>query len=304
MGIERRGMGRKEPSRTDGNIFDEENRQDTEHLLNPAEFWEEMVGELDKVIADYFPKTAVDFFQPPNKNRLREDYKESKRKFSSQNSKLHTSQAFAAAAAIRYVDDFIDEALWQDLPNYNKDDIESKYAEFLEKAHAIASRYDKTIPHELVSLPKLELHLYLNPDQETFDTNIEELVRLKSLDLHYINTVIRGQKYNRKDLNESVYMSGAIEDYGRDFMDNSWETDTDFNLFSHIVENNLDPQKLEDLVLSNLSELDSGLAYYARNRSYGSMSRWASQHLPAKTSFVERASAILYGLDNYRNQAA
>ena len=100
---------------------------------------------------------------------------------------------FMAVAAIRYVDDFIDQALWPGIPDFDPDDLSRRFEVFLRDALRAVQSFDPCMPERILMLPRLEMHLALYPRQDVFDHNFMNLFSCKAFDMLYIYQRIRGR---------------------------------------------------------------------------------------------------------------
>lgn len=148
--------------------------------------------------------------------------------------------ALIAAAIVRYVDNFIDEALWPRIHEYKKEVIEPYFRSFLERALAIAHFWDKNMPDEIIDLPLTELDLEFDPSQDNFDRKFAKIVQQKSFDMAYIDKLfskipidVSNQSYSY-----SWYTGKSLSDLYRDFNDKDPQ---DFNIYQHIIRHHLDP---------------------------------------------------------------
>ena len=267
-----------------------------------GEIWNELIEELDQLIRDYFPIIARDYFKAPSQERLKTCFGNCFEE-SSPPEELATTpgyrRAFTAASAIRYIDDFIDEALWSNLVREDLKGIEERVSAFLDSVHHVVALFDPRIPYQLTQLPLLELHLWLNPTQEAFDSNLEDLIRLKALDMRYVESTTFDIPFYSTRSNRSLELRRGLEDYSRDFMYDSWEHDCDFNLFAHLRRSKLNPRLLQNLLLEQLSIIDCKLATKAVMKNFQALE--STNHLPVQDSnYVDAAANILIALESFR----
>lgn len=230
----------------------------------PVEY-QEMIQQLREAIADYFPEDAGRF-QPPSFGRFVESFEVSISAFSRDSTERQmedhdlVADAFIAAAAIRYVDNFLDEVLWPARKEYDPKIFEDLVKGFLERSFIIAKVYEPNMPREILRLPFLELELELHPSQASFDQHVRDLFYFKSYDMSYVESLWFHDKRKHKtmlsDIAPDAYIGVAIRDFARDFMDDRYLTDTDFNLFRFIRENHLDPKVLKDFLQESVEKLD------------------------------------------------
>ncbi len=233
-------------------VEDRQERKEKE----PSDYLQ-MIESLKDAIEAYFPEDASQF-DPPTYSRFLESFESSLHNIQNRigiAGDIQVSQqdrAFIAAAAIRYVDDFLDETLWSRRTEYTPEVFEKLVKGFLERSYAIANVYDPTLPHDIIKLPLLELDLELHPTQENFDKQIQSLFHQKSYDMAYVAHRFfdkQGEKIFNTTKQED-YMGIAIGDYARDFNSTALEKDKDFNVFRYVREYNLNTFMLERLVLT------------------------------------------------------
>lgn len=225
---------------------------------------EKLRDDLDKVIQKYFPE-EFESFKPPTFSRLVQSYEESINQFRDQEDfdreyeGEENSRAFLAAAAIRYVDDFIDNCLWLYIKEYDPEIIRQRFSDFLHNALEITREYDPEMPDEILRLPTLEMEFALNPSQEFFDENIHKIFEYKSFDLAYVEQQYFGATpRNRMDkMNRWLYLGASAKDFSRDFTWENYTKESDFNIRNHIVENELNPDFLIDYVKTILKKINN-----------------------------------------------
>lgn len=175
-----------------------------------------------------------------------------------------------AASGIRYVDNFIDEALWPELERWRtgnvdmKRKIEERFKKFLKSCLRVVMDHDPYMPEEIIQLPQIELHLTLFPDQETFDANIKDYFFQKSFDLAYLDHLLyRTKSVTPEKWSEEErlrFMLIAIDDVSRDMEG----AGVDFDVFRHIDDNNIDPSTLVDFLEKILKQsAPNTFTYYA-----------------------------------------
>ncbi|MFH1536771.1 MAG: hypothetical protein ABID45_02170 [Patescibacteria group bacterium] len=212
---------------------------------------EQFAQEIDVVASRFFPDAMLRFQRPKMwkiYNMVR-DGKDFQRGDRFETSYCTTDEVFTAFA-IRYIDDFIDTAVWpyyfsrEEVSGKKPNDLEEIFNSFLIEALSVVRQRVPDMPNKILELPKLEMNLQMNPTQENFDNNVRNLIEFKSFDLHYMRKKFLGS-------GEDPYMHQvkACTDLFRDFNPKNLAKDTDFNIYRLIQDNDLDPQKLIDALL-------------------------------------------------------
>ena len=80
-----------------------------------------------------------------------------------------------SAAMIRYVDDFVDTALWPRIKEFDPADLEGRFESFLQETVEAMREFDPGLPDSIADLLRLEMHLAVHPKQENFDQHFENL---------------------------------------------------------------------------------------------------------------------------------
>ncbi|MDY6973413.1 MAG: geopeptide radical SAM maturase, partial [Thermodesulfobacteriota bacterium] len=222
----------------------------------------EMTESLDRIMARYFPQ-LIKSFRPPSLDRMISFYRNTERIISEyilgkgKNTKGHTSiveGAFIAVSAIRYIDDFIDNVLWPNIPEWDPAELSDVFDKFLLEALATVREFDPDMPQEAIELPRLEMHLALYPGQDDFDQNFRRLFEHKSLDMFYVYKKIHGSPGATTEP-EKLSRLGLI-DYIRDFSADSIAVDTDLNLYKYVRDNHLNPGQLIDYLIYQYRQED------------------------------------------------
>jgi hypothetical protein len=224
---------------------------ETRFTAEANENYQSLNHDLKVLMHRFFPKEAGNF-KPPTLERIQENFRFIAAMFA-QKIDINNGfdRAFLVCAAVRYVDDFIDQALWPSLQKRlvgGEDllDIESRFSEFLESVYAVAGQQDAYLPKEILNLPKLELHLLLHPDQATFDDHFADYFFYKSFNLAYVEHVLTRERSAEPDLwtetEKAKFLLLAAWDVSRDLY--TYEESTDFDMFKYIRAHNLDPSKM------------------------------------------------------------
>ena len=261
-------------------------------IANPnegKEGYEDLCHELDSVIQQYFP-TEFTRFTPPSIDRTQGNLAFIASMFGQQlRESDYFDRSFIAGTAVRYVDNFIDEALWPDLEERiargdNVKEVEEKFGKFLHAIYAVVTRHEAYMPEEILNLPKTEMQLLLHPDQQTLDENIDEYFFYKSFNLAYMEHLLTMQKSA-----ESIMWSEkewakfhliAAWDVARDI--HSWGDKTDFDIFRHIYEHKLDPSKMIDLLWRIIQDNAPKVYEYARSQAADSVDYYELSSLIAE----------------------
>jgi hypothetical protein len=245
-------------------------------MANPdegKESYKELSRELDSVMRRYFP-TEFSRFSPPSIDRTQGNLAFIASLFGQQ---LHESdyfdRSFITGAAVRYVDNFIDEALWPELElciarGIDMGEVEKKFDHFLHAVYEIVIRHEAYLPEEILNLPKTEMRFLLHSDQQTFDENIEKYFFYKSFNLAYMEHLFTKQKSAESvmwtDQERAKFHLIAAWDVARDM--HSWGDKTDFDIFRHIYEHKLDPSKMIKLLWKIIKDNAPKTYEYARSQ--------------------------------------
>ena len=222
----------------------------------------EMTRRLDRIIAKFFPD-QIRSFKPPSLGRMIWFYRNTDRIIreyihgTGQERKVDESfveSAFTAVAAIRYIDDFIDNVLWPSIPEWDPAELSAVFDKFLQEALETVREFDPDMPEKATELPRLEMNLALYPGQDNFDRNFKKLFEYKSLDMFYVYQKIHGT-YGETTGPEKLTRLGLM-DYIRDFSADCIATDTDLNLYKYVRDNHLNPRQLIDYLIHNYRRED------------------------------------------------
>ncbi len=207
-----------------------------------------LAREIDAVIAKYFMPQFM-LFEPPHIKRVVSFYlntgcvidayllnKDRKKAVD------FDREAFIAIAAIRYIDDFIDNVLWPDMEEYDPEELYNQFENFLKEALKTVRRFDPDMPETIIELPLLEMKLALFPGQKLFDQSFKQLMKHKSYDLLYVYQKINPEE--KMGLTPNHLLKLALIDYLRDFTEKEMDEETDFNLYLYLLENKINPEKL------------------------------------------------------------
>lgn len=255
-------------------------RQEIERgITNPdegKESYEELCHELDSVMRRYFP-TEFTRFTPPSIDRTQGNLAFIASMFGQQLRESHYfDRSFIAGAAVRYVDNFIDEALWPELEQRIAQGdvmagVEGKFGDFLDAIYENVTKHEAYLPEEILNLPKAEMRFLLHPDQQTLDENIDEYFFYKSFNLAYMEHLFTKQKSAESvmwtDRERAKFHLIAAWDVARDI--HSWGDKTDFDIFRHIYEHKLDPSKMIELLWKIVQ--DNAPKTYEHARSQGAL---------------------------------
>lgn len=141
-----------------------------------------------------------------------------------------------------------------------------------------------------MNLPKLEMKLTLFPDQDTFDQEFVHLFEYKSFDLAYLFEKFFGRDITKEDVDR--YRRHSFKDVLRDFEDRDHKTSTDFNLYNHLLNNNLDPRVLIEY-LESVFQTDAPNCYNLYQ--HGKLN--VSSELPTEAQAeINRDKYYVYGM--------
>lgn len=258
--------------RRDQELYSQEIERGIENINEGNESYEDLCRELDSVMRRHFP-TEFTRFIPPSIDRTQGNLAFIASMFGRQ---LHESdyfdRSFIVGAAVRYVDNFIDEALWPELEGRiarggDVKGVEDEFSEFLKAIYEVVIKHEAYLPEEILNLPKTEMRFLLHPDQKTFDESIGEYFFYKSFNLAYMEHL-----FTKRKSAESVMWTNrererfhliAAWDVARDI--HSWGDKIDFDIFRHIYEHKLDPTKMIELLWKIIQ--DNAPKTYEKNRS-------------------------------------
>ncbi len=252
-----------ESAEGDGELFSWEQRGGVEepsetltHEQEGKEAYKDLCRELDNVMRRYYRHERA-VFTPPSIDRTRGNLVFIASLFEQRLDKKidYFDRSFLAGAAIRYVDNFIDEALWPMLEKRMREgksmeDAEERFEEFLQDIYKTVSVHERYLPEELLELPRTEMRLLLHPDQATFDENIERYFFYKSYNLAYMEHLLTREKaaepvlWSEKE--RAQFHLIAAWDVARDL--ENWSKKEDFDIFHHIQEHKIDPQVMIELL--------------------------------------------------------
>ena len=209
----------------------------------------EMRRSFDQLFRDFYPEGFKQFQRPDALKVSRSvdavlgrDARTRRREFIEARPDAY-AKALLVIEMIRYVDDFIDTALLPSLKKNPRSELVSSFDRFLQKALALAKRYDPNVPEEIIDLPRSEMAMLLNGSQEYFDANIVTFLSRKSLDLDYASSLFSGKLFSKGDENEQLqYLGNCVRDILRDFEDHM--ITKDFNVSTHISRNKLNSDVL------------------------------------------------------------
>lgn len=205
-----------------------------------------MLDVINSHFQKYFPE-QFKYFKKPDVQRYYRTYKTCLKHFYpdyelKKVEDYFVKDAFVAGVAVRYVDDFVDEALWPHLPKSDQAKLLETFRKFLNETFQAISIYVPDIHQEIqqpIELECLEMELTLSTDQKTFDDKATHLFDYKSRDLAYFYKKIFGEDIIKKDY--ARFQRSSVRDLLRDFTEKDYLNSTDFNVYNHIRKNNIDP---------------------------------------------------------------
>ena len=227
---------------------------------------DKMTKKIDLVIENFFPEQSKSFKPPSiermiacyhNTNSVIQTYiygaiKDTDR--DANKKEPFSKSAFFTVACIRYLDDFIDNALWPEIEKFDPVELSSRFRAFLLEALKVIKEFDENIPDKIIDLPIVEMRLALFPGQKNFDENFKKLFECKSFDLFYIYEKIQGKPVKTVDIDKLERI--ALMEHIRDFSPESIATDTDLNFYKYIRDNRLNPEKFIDYLICILKKED------------------------------------------------
>ncbi|HQO77972.1 MAG TPA: geopeptide radical SAM maturase [Thermodesulfobacteriota bacterium] len=206
---------------------------------------------INQIMQKHFPE-AFKVFSPPSLKKITACYRNADKLIQTyafglpydvdRQDTAFDEKGLISAAMIRYVDDFIDTALWPKLSEFDPQELERKFEAFLSDGMKAMADFDPDLPDSINNLVRLELHLALHPDQKTFDETFARLFECKSFDLYYVYQKIHGIISVGPE--PQKLMRVALMDYLRDFSAEAASQDTDLNLYAFIRDHHLNPRRL------------------------------------------------------------
>ncbi|MDQ5931406.1 MAG: hypothetical protein QG607_107 [Patescibacteria group bacterium] len=243
-----------EVSKNDVRIIEQEHIEARE----PYEIQEvhEMLDSMDAVIKKFYP-SAFRLFDPPTLDRIEGNLVFIQQALLQDFSKMTGfDRSYLAAAAVRYVDNFIDEVLWPIFEGEMRhkrvmsEETSRNYQDFIKKVYDIVLRYDPYLPEEIIQIPLLEFKLMSHPDQKTFDETVSDYFFYKSFNLAYIEHLLKRERpaesalWSEKDKNRFLLL--AAWDVSRDMV--NWGEKTDFDVFKHVSTHHINARVLIDFL--------------------------------------------------------
>ncbi len=235
------------------------------------EEFDQLCKDLMECIRKFFPKLSA-YYHLPDLEQIELNYSYiinlAGENYSNQAIDIK-SREFLSAAAIRILDNFIDEVYWPKVvllieDPQSKEQVTETMSKFLSQAEEIIRIYDPHISPEIKELPMLELKLALNPDQQTFDREILNYFNRKSYNIAYLRHLVTSEQSQSEELwtererNKNQLI--AAWDISRDLMSVNRQK-YDFGVFNHIENNGLNPSSLLEIfknVLKNNAPLTYG----------------------------------------------
>ncbi len=241
-------------------------RQNETLNLNFKEAYETTCDRMDAVIKSHFPTEYMGFEKPllertfsrealPSTKRatliLRNYHQNPLSALATRNE----DDAMRAAAIVRYVDDFIDTALWPHIHEHDPKELRENFSMFLKDALDAARTFAPRLPDNIILLPQMEMSLELEPTQENFDKTIIPLIEKKSFDLLAQHAMATGDE-SPLDKDEEAYFRGfSLVDLARDFDEDNYTTEKDFNLYNYLNKYKLDPRVLLDYTVQAINDI-------------------------------------------------
>lgn len=250
---------RKKVSQRDKFIVHRETNKEIEGSLRNPETkrvrYEKIQEDLNFLMQEYFPEEFKNFRSPSisvimdsfgtSVNYFREGGEWLIGKEEVEHAADSNVDALIAAAIIRYVDNFIDEALWPRIHEYKKEVLGPHFKSFLERALGIARFWDRDMPDEIIKLPLVEMDLEIDPSQSNFDVKFTDFIEHKSFDMAYVDKLFRKVPSHAPQGSYLFYIGKSLVDLSRDF----YAVDQkDFNVYGHIVRHHLDPSAFIEYV--------------------------------------------------------
>ncbi len=239
------------------------------------EEFEEMRAKFLDLMRRHFP-TLASHYSPPSLEIIEANFYYIMNNLvgpSAHRSNNFNSREFLSTAAVRILDNFIDEVFWPEVvaraDGQNKEKIYSSLQNFLTEAEEILRTYDPYMPPEIKELPLVELRLALTPDQKTFDAEVENYFGRKSFNLAYLRHLADRQQsqseelWTQKERDRNQLL--AAWDIGRDLMEENRDK-SDFSLIKLIEDYHLNPAKLTDVYRTVLSRIVPKLYEYIKNQ--------------------------------------
>lgn len=257
---------REKISRHDGRLFRDEMVEQQDARSEQERSYYEAIQDINQIIKEMTAELYISVNEyinhPYTFQEMKEKIEQTERIFKEISGiEIESNdRAFAAAAIIRYVDDFLDNYAWGYVRNmgslqgdtytYSRNKFVARYRKMIERFIQVAQKYDAWMPDSIGDLPLLEMEFELNPTQEFFDNHIGEYIDRKAYDLMYLlHLLSKGAKTGnlefatQEELDE--YRMYAMYDVQRDIAN---EDSYDFDIFRHIRVHNLRPEVLQRVV--------------------------------------------------------
>ncbi len=231
--------------------------------IEGQEEFKELRQKILRLIKKYFPTLSAKY-QPPELELIYQNYTYICSLVESNDYKQINlaGREFLFTAAVRLIDNFIDEVYWPEVVMQEKDENGKQTAyrtmeKFLHEAQEIIAPYDPYMPQEIKELPLIELRLALHPDQKTFDNEIENYFERKSFNIAYLRHLVHREQSQSEELwtekERSQNHLVAAWDISRDLQSINREK-SDFSIFKHIEQHDLNPERLVYLLIKVIKQ--------------------------------------------------
>jgi hypothetical protein len=239
--------------------------------------YQKFVSEMRSVIDRFFPNELKTFNQPSLERQYNKFVEianpdaasstERKKIFLQQLSDTQIS-ALMGETAIRYLDDFIDNSLWPRIRTYEKESLRIQFTKFCDASVEVIRNYVPDYPSEIKELFLLELDLELEPTQKNFEAKIILLFNRKSLNLRYMESLMRNMvldaSFTTEQESQLSYKALCIRDFSRDFEPDNYLDETDFNLRNYIHSHHLKP----DILIAYIQQVENELLHHLDSGDY------------------------------------
>ena len=125
---------------------------------------DKITRKLDRVIKKYFPEQFKSF-KPPSLERMISFYRNASRvihtyihgnSLNLKGKEPFVEKAFIAVAAIRHLDDFIDNALWPSISEFDASELSAIFDKFLREALKTVREFDSDMPESVIKGVKMD----------------------------------------------------------------------------------------------------------------------------------------------------
>lgn len=291
---------KRKMSRMDRNIVRKEIEDEKDFKQEEEKYFLDQKNKLDIIFRKHFPDLFSQF-EAPSFDYLIEHYglianisTDFDKSVDSNN-----TDAFLFACVIRYIDNFIDEVIWPYLRSNKKnieDSFENTFSLFIDEVYNEAQKTLQYLPKEIINLPKIEVQLFLHPDQDTFDNLFKTYIYNKSYNLAYLDFLITKKHpaemsmWNEDQKDE--YILKALWDISRDTYNDNLQSD--FDILQHIKSNDLDAKEFIQVIYETIKTHSPSLYDVVKHKTnYLSDSNISMVYDALETNNIDKQKSFL-----------